>query len=81
MSGSHVGMLWFDNDPKIDVQEKIAKARSYYARKFCMCPTWVEVNPAQIRGEESQRISDELKIAVRVSHKVMPNHFWLGEGE
>lgn len=80
MSGV-VGMLWFDNDPKLDTQAKIAKARTYYMRKFYAAPTWVELNPAQISGEDAMRIADELKLAVRISHKTLPNHFWIGVGE
>jgi hypothetical protein len=32
------GMLWFDNDPKMNIAHKVQKAADYYQRKYRQVP-------------------------------------------
>ena len=34
-------MLWFDNDPKLDIQAKIIKAADFYQKKYGVHPDFV----------------------------------------
>jgi hypothetical protein len=68
------GMLWFDNDPKMNIAHKVQKAADYYQRKYRQVPNLCLVNPAMLD-------SDQLKagtVTVEASAQIQPNHFWLG---
>lgn len=70
----NIGMLWFDNDPKVDVVTKINRATDYYYKKYGQEPDLCFVNPAT-------QIEPSLKgasIEVQTDQMVLPDHFWLG---
>lgn len=70
----NIGMLWFDNDPKVDFITKINRATDYYYKKYGQTPDLCFVNPAT-------KIDPPLKgngIEVQTDQMVMPDHFWLG---
>lgn len=68
------GMLWFDNDPKTDLEFKIKKAADYYRQKYGSTPDLCLVNPSMIDG----KISREDRIAVRTYRAVLSGCFWIG---
>ena len=68
------GMLWYDNNPKRDLGEKIERASSYYEKKFGRAPNECVVNPAMLgNGKEK---SQALKVTS--SATILPNHLWIG---
>lgn len=69
-----IGMLWFDNDPKSDLQSKVTKAAIYYRSKYGEEPNLCFVHPSMITKEMS-KLS---KIAVRSNTAIIPHHFWIG---
>lgn len=69
-----IGMLWFNNDPKTDLADKIRQAADYYAQKYGKHPTVCLVNPKTL-GEQAPAV-DGVKVAP--SRQVMPNHFFVG---
>jgi hypothetical protein len=70
----NIGMLWFDNDPKVDLDTKLAKAVTYYEKKYGLTPDLCFVHPTMLgQGKLKSK-----KIDVRSSRSVLPNHFWLG---
>lgn len=71
------GMLWFDNDPKVDLQSKIARAADYYRKKYGISPDLCFVHPSMINGSSSARNG----IEVRATQLVLPNHLWIGKHE
>jgi hypothetical protein len=71
------GMLWFDNDPKIDLQAKIARAAEYYRKKYGINPDLCFVHPSMINVEIPPRNG----IEVRTTKLVLPNHLWIGKHE
>jgi hypothetical protein len=71
------GMLWFDNDPKADLDAKISKASSYYQRKYGQKPNLCFVHPSMVH-EKPPHFKE---IEVRVTRKVLPHHLWLGVNE
>jgi hypothetical protein len=80
-----IGMLWFDNDPKTQLEAKIARAAGYYRDKYGKTPTLCFIHPSMIPGEQSDLPPTEPaqprragNIEVRTSGAVMPFHFWIG---
>lgn len=68
------GMLWFDNDPKTSLENKIIKAARYYQNKYGESPNLCFVHPSMLSNNH-----DILQgLEIRSSTKVLPNHLWLG---
>jgi hypothetical protein len=70
----NTGMLWFDNDPRLDFMEKINRATEYYQKKYGQKPDLCFVNPA-MKFDPSPKNAG---IDVQTDHMIMPDHFWLG---
>jgi hypothetical protein len=69
-----VGMLWFDNDPKVDITVKINRAIDYYQHKYGQTPNLCFVHPSMVKSSPTKTGL----IEVRSSRAVLPNHFWIG---
>lgn len=41
----NTGMMWFDNDPKTTLKEKVIAAADYYRQKYGHVPIACLVNP------------------------------------
>lgn len=41
----NLGMLWFDNDPKVTLDVKVQRAAAYYRHKYGKTPTLCFVHP------------------------------------
>lgn len=76
----NIGMLWFDNDPKTTLQEKIQGAVKYYREKYGLTPSKCVVNPTMLpQGfEEGTQVAD---VYIFGSKFVLPNHFFVGVKE
>jgi hypothetical protein len=72
------GMLWFDNDPKVELSTKIERAVQYYRQKYGQQPTMCFIHPSMIVGDGKQHLAG---VEVRPSRMVLPNHFWVGVGK
>ena len=68
------GMLWFDNNNKIDLKTKIIKASDYYREKYGQAPELCFVHPSML----VDKLKKAQGVAVVPSQKVLPNHLWLG---
>lgn len=67
------GLLWYDNDPRKSLDEKIAQAARRYREKFGAAPNICYVNPACLNGKRVARGT----VRVVGARTVLPNHFWL----
>jgi hypothetical protein len=78
----NVGMLWFDNDSKVDLFAKIERAASYYQDKYGKSPNVCYVHPSMTRTLETPKEESEPiragSIEVRTTRSVLPNHLWIG---
>ncbi len=88
----NVGMLWFDNDSKTDLNGKIERAAVYYRTKYGRVPTLCFVHPSMLptpqNDVQENKTSDEAPtqpvkiksggIEVRPNRSVLPNHIWIG---
>jgi hypothetical protein len=71
------GMLWFDNDPKTELPDKVQKAAAYYRKKYGQSPNLCFVNPQML---ESKKVKMD-QVEVKTSATIMPHHFWIGTNE
>ena len=69
-----IGMLWFDNDPKLDLCDKVQKAAAYYQSKYQHTPNLCFVHPSMIPDVKAQAGT----IMVRSDSTICPHHFWIG---
>jgi hypothetical protein len=68
------GLLWFDNDPRRKLVDKVGQAATRYRVKFGRRPTICYLNEADLDGQP-----DQLKgIRLQVMPNVLPHHFWIG---
>jgi hypothetical protein len=69
-----VGLLWFDDNPKVSLATKIENAARRYRERFGKAPNVCYVHPKTLAGAQS------LPAHVRVieSTTVQPNCFWIG---
>jgi len=72
-----IGMLWYDDDHKRPLNERVSKAVDYYKAKYGVVPTVCFINPATLKdGPESAA-----GVQLRSARNVLVDHFWLGIGE
>jgi hypothetical protein len=73
-----IGMLWYDDDNKSKLDEKVARAVEYYRAKYGVQPTECYVNPGML-AEDQPGVAAGVRL--RGSGTVIKNHFWLGVGD
>lgn len=67
------GMLWYDDDKKRSLIEKVLRAVTFYTNKYGRPPTECYVHPSLIPGP-----GVIAGCRMHASHLIMVNHFWLG---
>jgi len=70
-------MLWFDDDPRRGLEEKIARAVAHYKEKYGQMPSLCFVNPGALAGAPDTAAG----VQIKASRTVLPNHFWVGVGD
>jgi hypothetical protein len=73
----NTGMMWFDNDPKTALPDKVARAAEYYRSKYGHSPDVCLVNPGML----PQPVLQTGRIQVRPMRTVLPGHLWIGVEE
>jgi hypothetical protein len=68
------GLLWFDNDPKRDLTQKVGRAAAHYQRKHGQKPNVCYVHPSMVQGSEEV---DGVHVAGLPT--VLKHHLWIGE--
>lgn len=68
------GMLWFDDDPKTKLAEKIKLASDYYKSKYGQTPNQCYIHP-EMSVEDGA--ATEL-IKVTASPTILRHHLWIG---
>ncbi|HIP87005.1 MAG TPA: hypothetical protein EYH27_01020 [Anaerolineales bacterium] len=76
-----VGMLWFDNDPRRDLKEKVLRAAAHYERKYGHKPNVCFVHPSMLQGNGSEGTVKADGVEVRSGRAVLPDHFWIGTAD
>ncbi len=73
----NTGMLWFDNDPKTALDQKIQQAAAYFRAKYGQFPDVCLVHPSML-AEPQHRAG---RVTVRPLRIIAPNHLWIGVEE
>lgn len=69
-----IGMLWYDDDKKRPLAEKVERAANFYAAKYGRRPTDCHVHPSLLSD------GGELAAGLRLhpDRTIIVNHFWMG---
>jgi hypothetical protein len=70
------GLLWFDNDPKRSLEDKIIQATARYVQKFGQQPNICYVNPQMVAEPGHVKRADDIRVVT--AQNILVNHFWLG---
>lgn len=73
----NIGMMWFNDNPKIPLSAKVLEAAEYYRTKYGKSPDLCLVNPAML-AEPQMR---EGKVIIRPLSSILPHHLWIGVDE
>jgi len=83
----NAGLLWFDDDPRASLEEKVGRAAQRYLQKFGRPATHCLVNPRDLAGRTNGsetalriRLAEGLILVAPTRH-VLPHHFWVGISE
>jgi len=76
----HVGMLWFDNDTKSGLDNRVERAAQYYQRKYGQTPNMCFVHPSMLASSAPDigAVLNAHGVQVKPLSTVLPNHFWIG---
>jgi hypothetical protein len=74
------GLLWFDDDPRKDLGEKVLRAAAHYERKYGYAPDLCYVHPSAFgeNGNGKSKVQKIGTVEIQSGRSVLPHHFWLG---
>jgi hypothetical protein len=81
----NTGLLWYDNDPKTTLEDKIGRAAQRYQEKYGRWPNTCFVHPLAMNGGAQPKDSGygikSLHGEIRVCSApfILLHHLWLGE--
>jgi hypothetical protein len=81
------GLLWFDDDPRKELEEKVLRAATHYERKYGRSPELCYVHPSTFNGNGDGKrgkkgdVVKAGKVEIRAGRTVLLHHFWLGMAE
>jgi hypothetical protein len=80
-------MLWFDDDPKRSIAEKVERAAQRYREKYGVAPNLCYANPTSL-ADSPESVQPKTaaaggskglpRITLKHARSILPNHFWLG---
>jgi hypothetical protein len=73
-----VGLLWFDDDPRRSLEDKVLKAALRYRRKYGHSPNLCFVHPSVFSGGGDRRVRKAGGVEIHSRRSVLRDHFWLG---
>ncbi|HIQ01190.1 MAG TPA: hypothetical protein EYH30_03520 [Anaerolineales bacterium] len=76
-----IGLLWFDNDPRRGLEEKVLRAVAHYRRKYGHTPNVCFVHPSMLNGNGRRSVLRAGGVEVRPGRAILPDHFWVGTAE
>lgn len=76
-----IGLLWFDDDPRRELEQKVLRAAMHYERKYGRSPNLCFVHPSVFDGNGKRRVKKVGGVEIRSGRSILPHHFWLGVAE
>lgn len=70
-----VGMMWYDDDRKQELGDKMGRAANHYQSKYGRVPNLCFANPKTLGKNPPKEIRG---MELRISGSVLPHHYWLG---
>lgn len=72
-----VGLLWFDDDARTTLEDKVLKAAAYYKHKYGKTPNLCFIHPGAFNcnGNGNKLASG---VEIRPLCSVLRHHFWIG---
>ncbi|MBN2048228.1 MAG: hypothetical protein JW750_10335 [Anaerolineaceae bacterium] len=70
------GMLWFDQNQQLNVQQQLEQAVNDYKEWYGKRPNVVYIHPSLF--EHCQRLGRKMKLQLNPSDLLQPGHLWLG---
>ena len=67
------GMLWYDNNTKLNIEKRVLKAVEFFIEKYGYPPQCCFVNPDMT--DEPMEIKNNIKIVP--SERILKDHIWL----
>ena len=78
----NIGMMWFNDNPKVPLTAKVLEAAEYYHMKYGQNPDLCLVNPAMYEQIKSEPVEGQQgKIIIRALRSILPGHLWIGVDE
>jgi hypothetical protein len=80
-----IGLLWYDDDPRRDLEDKVRQAALRYRAKYGRWPNTCYVHPQAVTDQMEQELRvpcpKRQRIVIRVvsAPNILPHHYWLGE--
>ncbi len=76
------GLLWFDDDPRKQLEDKVLRAAAHYERKYGQSPNLCFVHPSVFNGNGNREKSKKAgRVEIRTGRSILPDHLWLGMAE
>jgi hypothetical protein len=75
-----VGLLWFDDDPREQLEDKVIHAVLHYRHKYGHSPNLCFVYPSAF-GDGKGQVREADGAEIRPGRSVLRDHFWLGVAE
>lgn len=74
------GLLWFDDDPRKKLEEKVLRATAHYERKYGHAPDLCFVHSGAFgeKGNGKPKARKAGNVEIRPGRSVLQHHFWLG---
>ena len=80
-----VGLLWYDSDPRRELEDKVGQAARRYREKYGRWPNTCFVHPKAVNGQGDHELRvacrprrREATIRVVTAPNVLLHHYWLG---
>ena len=79
-----IGLLWYDDNPRRELEDKVGEAAQRYRAKYGRWPNTCYVHPQMVadRLEQELRVAcpkrDRTVIRVVSAPNILPHHYWLG---
>lgn len=70
------GLLWYDDDPRRPLAQKVARAAARYRQRFGAVPNICYVHPSALDADVQVGV-----VRVTASPTTLRHHFWIGWAE
>lgn len=74
----NIGLLWYDDDKKRTLDEKVQRAVEFYQAKYGVVPTQCHIHPALMPADKGALVAG---VKMYPNRTIIKNHFWLGVDE